>query len=187
MKKSLTIFLVAIIAVLMTGCLTVEKKIYKVELKTPSSGTATIKYVNLLSKKDENRDVSLKDFAELITDYFEGPKYEQDYPGARNIKKRLFEENGVLCSEVIFEFDSLETIKLFKLDKDSPYMFYTGSTGCQEEITESNGTQGNQQMPVHFWKKDAKILEWTAVVLKELTDCVSLIEQYRSWEKMKKQ
>ena len=187
MKKIITsILIISASMMILTGCLVVEKKVYKIELTSPTSGKATIKFVNLVSKKDEGRDVSLKDFAELVTDYYEGPKYEQDFPGARNLKKRLFEENGVLCSEVSFDFDSLSTVKLFKFDKDSPYMFYNSNMSNTEEIDVHNGIYESDKMPVLFWRKDIKQLTWTSFVQKDLTDCISLLDQFKAWEKSKK-
>lgn len=186
MKKVIlksTLFLLVII--LFNDCLSVERKEYKVSLTGANSGKAAIKYINIVSTKDEDRDVSMKDFAELITDYIEGKKLEDEFPNVRNIKKRLFEENGVLCGELTFDFDSLSSVKIFKYDKDSPFMLIKDNFS-NETLDEHNGEIINENLPVIFWNKNSKIFTWSTTITSDLSNAVSLLSQYQTWEKTNK-
>jgi hypothetical protein len=186
MKKIIlnsTLFLLVI--VLFNGCLTVERKEYNVTLTGANSGKAVIKYINIVSTKDEDRDVSMKDFAELITDYVEGKKLEDEYPNVRNMKKRLFEENGVLCGELTFDFDSLSSVKIFKYDKDSPFMLVKDNFS-NETLNEYNGEMIDEKLPVVFWNKNTKNFTWSTTVSSDISNAVSLLSQYQNWEKTNK-
>ncbi|MBI5324704.1 MAG: hypothetical protein HZB41_05445 [Ignavibacteriae bacterium] len=187
MKNLFNMILVLIIGLIfINGCLTVEKKEYKVKITGPNSGKGTIKYINIVSQKDDGKDVSMKDFAELITDYIEGDKIQNDFPGIKNVNKRIFEEKGVLCAEFTFDFDSLHRIKLFKYDKDSPYMLLVKESFNNEEYVESNGEYNINNMPIVFWNKNTKDFSWKTKVATDSTNIISLLDQYKSWEKSKK-
>lgn len=177
-----TIFILFFPILFISGCISVEKKDYKIELSSSHSGKATIRFINILSSNEDGKDVSKKDFETFIEDYYEGPRYKEDYPGAYNFEKKFYEENGVLCCELTFDFDSLGTVGLFKFDDDSPYMFYNSSFS-NEEIAETNGVLGGDKMPIIFWKKNIKTFEWKTNVQKDLTETVSLLERFKEWEK----
>jgi len=80
----------------------VGKKEYKIELSSAVAGKATINYINIRSSNEDGKDVSEKDFESFINDYFKGPRYEEDYPGAYNFQKKFYEEDGLLCCELSF-------------------------------------------------------------------------------------
>jgi len=166
---------------LLTGCLQAERKSYKITMTGRQSGTCIITFHNIVSTKDNSRDISFKDFAELITDYLEGDKVESDFAGCRNVKKRLFEEDGRLNGEFSFEFDSLSSVKMFRYDEKSPVMLYFGSN--QETFIESNGTYGGELMPVAFWPSSTKSLTLATNISDIGPDAISLVEQYRKWKK----
>jgi len=187
MKNRLFSILILITAIIfISGCLTVEKKEYKVKLTGPTSGRGTIKYINIVSQKDDGKDVSMKDFAELITDYIEGDKVKNDFPGISNVNKKIFEENGVLCAEFSFDFDSLHQIKLFKYDTDSPYMLMVKESFSNEEYEESDGEYNINNMPIIFWKKFTKAFYWKTKMSGDMSNTIGLLDQYKSWEKSKK-
>ena len=76
MRKIATFIMLAAAAVLLGGCLGVEKKEYRFTLNPDGSGSGVIRYVNVVSIDDnsgteEAKDVSFKDFAELVSDYLE--------------------------------------------------------------------------------------------------------------------
>ncbi len=169
-----------------SGCLTVEKKEYKIHLTGKTSGNGTIKYVNILSQKENEKDVSMKDFAELITDYIQGDKVNNDFQGIKIINKKVFEENGVLCAEFSFEFDSLKHMKIFQYDKDSPYMLLIQNSYSSEAYDSSNGEYNLDSLPIIFWKKGTKDFEWKTKLTSDLSNTVSLLDQYKAWEKNKK-
>jgi hypothetical protein len=166
----------------LSSCLHVEKKQYTFELTGENSGKLTVKYINLFSNKESDTlDISEKDYESLVNEYLEGGKLEEDYPGARNFKKRIFEENGVLCGEVTMEFENLDVVKLFKYDKASPMMYYYKGAN-DEKYLETNGKTTNS-MPVVFWDKTMKKLTLTTKLDEVSASSVSLVEQYRKKKK----
>lgn len=170
----------------LTGCLTVEFKEYRIKLKNGTSGEATIKFINILSESDDTTSVAQEDFQLLIDSYVAGTKLEKENPGYRNVKKRLFEENGVLCGEVSFTFDSLATIRFFRFDKDSPYMYYATNPLSSEALVETNGIEGEKWMPVVFWKKDEREFFVKTRLSSEARYRTSLLKQFREWQAKKK-
>lgn len=184
MKKIHSASLIIIfLALSLTGCLNVEKKEYHVKLNDDNSGSMTIKYINIVSTEEEEKDVSMKDFATLITDYFEGEKALENYEGAKNVKKRLFEENGVLCGEVKFDFDTLGTSNIFQYDSKSPYMAALSEKFNGEAYENSNGEYGLGGMTIIFWDNKQRKLNWSTSVMTDMTGAHSLLDEYKNWKK----
>lgn len=164
------------------GCLGVEKKEYTIHLNNGQSGTAAIKYINIFSTDDNEKDVSFKDFGELVSDYLQGDKIEKDFPGIHDVKKRLFIENNTVCGEISFAFDSLSHVKLFRYE-DGPYMFYINSgSSPSEKLDATNGKFGGETMPVIFWSKNMKELSFKTLVTEDLTGKRSLVKLYKMWQ-----
>ena len=88
----------------------------------------------------------------LVMKLMSGDKIKNDFPGISNVNKKIFEENGVLCAEFTFDFDSLHQIKLFKYDMDSPYMLMVKESFSNEEYEESDGEYNLNNLPIIFWK-----------------------------------
>jgi len=186
MKFSLAIsMLLCMLILVLSGCLTVERKSYKITMTGPTSGSCIVTYHNIVSTKDEGRDVSFKEFAELITDYLEGAKPEDDLPGARNVRKRIYAEGNVLSAEMIFDFDSLATLKMYKYDAKSPLMMAVSSMNS-ETFESSNGTHGGESMPVVFWPSNATTLTLNNTVTAIDTNHISLLPHYEAWKKTQK-
>ncbi|MBX2993099.1 MAG: hypothetical protein KF749_18255 [Bacteroidetes bacterium] len=167
---------------IVSGCLTVETKEYHVKLKNGTSGEATIRFINIISESDDTTDITNDDFQQLIDMYVKGNKFEKDNPGYRNLKKKLYEENGVLVGEVTFSFDSLSAVRIFKFDKDSPYMFYASNPLSSETLIETNGMQPEVWMPVVFWKKDAREFFVKTRVSSEARFRASLLKNFVEWQ-----
>lgn len=182
MKKTVSIFLILFSAVLLSSCLTVEKKIYTFELKDNKSGTLTIQYINILSMMDDTTDLSDSDFDELISGYIEGDQIDQEYPDAIIRSKRLYEENNQLCAEVIIDFNNLQAVGLFQYDSKSPYMFNIGSFLESETFLNSNGEYGGDIMPVVFWPKTLNSFNLTTFVTTPDETTISLLENYHVWK-----
>jgi len=182
MKKSAIYFFSVLLAVALSSCLTVEKKEYTFELKDNSSGTLTIKFINILSMKDDTADISESDFDELINGYIDGDAIDQDYSDAIIRSKKLFEENGVLCGEVIIDFNNLINFGLFQYDSKSPYMFNIGSFLESETFLNSNGEYGGDVMPVVFWPKSLKTLKVTTYITSPDDSTVGLLSEYNKWK-----
>ena len=175
---------VAILAFLISSCLTVEKKKYKFEFTGKNSGKLTITYVNIFSQMDDSTDVSEQDFDELVNDYMNGTRIEDKYPMAANVTKKLYEENGVLNGVVTMDFPNLDAVRLYQFNKKSPICFNVGGTTDSETFESSNGTLGNSEyMNVIFWGPKTKTLEVTTTVNEfDPANCVSLISQFRRWK-----
>ena len=184
LKTPMTRFssLVIIFALVFSGCLTVEFKEYTIKLKNDHSGEATIRFINILSEAEDTTDVSADDFKQLIEFYLQGTQLEKDNPGYRNAKKRLYEQDGVLVGEVTFTFDSLSALRIFKYDKESPYMYFVGHPLSSEQYVESNGAFGRDWMPVVFWPKDTKELTLKTKVVSEVSHQRSLLKNFREWQ-----
>lgn len=164
------------------GCLGVEKKEYTIKLKDGQSGTATVKYINIFSNDDDEKDVSFKDFGELVSDYLQGDKIEKDYPGIRDVKKRLFIENNAVCGEITFTFDSLSQIRLYRFE-DGPIMYYVNSgSSPSEKFDSSNGMFGGDIMPVIFWNKSMKELLFKTRVTEDTVGKRNLANWYKMWQ-----
>lgn len=184
MKRFLvTLSLLFLAAVILPGCLTVEKKQYSFEMTGKNSGKLTIKFINIMSVKDGETDVSSEDFEELVNTYLEGDEIEKDYVNATNIQKRLFEEDGKLCAEIILEFPDLETARLYQYNPKSPYMFCVKSAFDSENYVESNGTYGGEIMPVVFWDDKLTQLTLSTEITAPDETTVGMIDKYRAWKK----
>ncbi|MEK7249155.1 MAG: hypothetical protein AAB209_01910 [Bacteroidota bacterium] len=186
MKRILIISLLTSYVLLLSGCLTVETKEYHIKLKNDTSGEAAIKFINILSESDDTTDITKDDFEQLIDLYLSGNKLEKDNPGFRNVKKRLYEEKGKLCGEISFTFDSISAVRMFKFDKDSPYMYYASNPLSSETLVETNGIQGEQWMPMVFWKRDAREFYVKTRVSSEARFRNSLLKQFRDWQAQQK-
>lgn len=170
---------------LLNSCLTVEKKSYLFEFTGENSGTLTIQYINIISVMDDGQDVSAKDFKEMLDQYMDGNQIAEDFPGATNIRKRLYEENGRLNAEVKLDFPSLSAARLYQYDKNSPLMMCISAAYDSETYMESNGTYGNDFMPVVFWPSGTKKLTVNTLVSEQDESGISLVEEYRKWKAAK--
>ncbi len=183
MRRIFLFIAIGVFAFFLSSCLTVEKKQYTFELTGKDSGKLTIKYINIMSNVDSAGYTEPKDFEDLLTSYINGSKIEESYPDAKNISKRLFEENGVLCGEVIMEFPSIKAARLYQFDSKSPFMFYASSVDG-ETYVESNGTYGGDNMPVVMFPTKLKTLTVTTSVSKPTDEkFVSLLGEYNKWKK----
>lgn len=168
--------------VLLTGCLTAEYKEYRIRLKNDHTGEATIRFRNIISESDDTSDVSADDFRQLVDSYLKGTRLEGDQPGFRNVRKRLFEEDGVLVGELTFSFDSLSVVRIFRYDRESPFMYFVGNPLSSEQLVETNGTYGRDWMPVVFWPKDASELYVKTRVVSEVAYHRDLLSYFREWQ-----
>lgn len=180
--KTLKLISMATLALIMTSCLTVEKKEYLFEMTGENSGKMTIRYINILSVMDDGNDVSAADFQELLDKYINGDQLLQDFPGASNLTKRLYEENEQLCGEVTIEFSDLSAARLYQYDKKSPVMMCISAAFDSETYVSSNGSYGNDYMPVVFWPSGTKRLEVTTSVSAPDETSLSLLPAYKAWK-----
>lgn len=174
--------LIAITAFLFSGCLTVEKKEYTFEFTGENSGILTIRYINIMSIMDDGNDVSDADFDELITSYLYGSEIEDEYPLANVVSKRLYEENDMLCAEVVIEFPDLNSVKLHQFDKSSGYLYALCQCLNSENYLSSNGSFAGTDVPIVMWPAKSKKLELVTLITEPDDTTMSLVENYRNWE-----
>jgi hypothetical protein len=181
MKKNYFIWIGLVITVLfLSGCLTCEKKEYTFQFTGKDTGKLTIKYINIMSTMDDTIDVSEEDFASLMTDYYEGSEIENEFPDATVIDKRLYEENGVLCGEVVLEFTGLAASHLYQHNGKGPIMYCLGCYSIDSEYyNSSNGEYGSDIMPVIFWDDNLKTLTLTTDVTMPDETTLSLLDRWK--------
>ncbi len=182
MNKLANLIILIFVAASISSCLTVEKKEYTFEINKDGSGSLKIKYINILSMKDDTANVTKSDFQELISTYIDGEQMEQDYPDAVIKSKRLFEEGGVLCGEVIMDFNTLRSVGIYQYDLNSPFMFSINSFLESESFVSSNGEYGGDIMPVVFWPNTLSRLKLTTSVTHPDETTISLADEYRLWK-----
>ena len=182
MIKTSPVLLVCLLLVPLAGCLTVAEKVYRFTLQTDTSGTALIRFVDIGSESEDTTDTSEEDFDHLVNFYLLGTQFEEQNPGFREVKKRLFVENGKLVGEIRFAFDNLQTVKLFRFDDASPYMYYVGTDFFAEELAETNGIYEREIMPVIFWPKGTVDFALRTRVSSETPDRKSLLGHFKHWE-----
>ena len=167
----------------MSSCLTTEKKEYIFKFTGKNSGTLTIRYINLMSASDDSTDRSKGDFHELLNKYINGDLISKEYPTATNIRKQLFELNGQLYAEIVMDFQNLEAAKLYQYDANSPFMLCLTTETDTEHFVESNGIYGGKTMPVVLWNKDLKELHVTTSITQPDQSTKSLADAYKEWKK----
>jgi hypothetical protein len=169
-----------------SGCLTTEYKEYLIKINPDGSGEGEIIFYNIVSAEDDEKDVSFKDFGELVSDYMEGSRFEDDNPSYHVINKELSEFENTLVGKVKFTFNDFRKIGFFKAEdcECSPVMFYMGDFG--ETYLESNGKYyGDENFPVIVWSSDAVEMRIKTVVQEDLSKSYSLLDLYKTWQKDK--
>lgn len=179
MRKIFPIILLAVFALYFQGCLTVETKEYSFKVKKDGSGEAVIKYINIMTDSKDSAGVPENDYRDLIDSYLKGDKLKEDYPTAKNIQKKLFEEDNQLCGEVKFQFDDITKFKFYKYKDKGPWCYYLSSAMGMlggEQYFSSNGTYGGENMPVIFWDGSEKSFEFKTTVTQPAKNTMSLVE-----------
>ena len=185
MRKLLSVIALSVMLAALTGCLSTESKEYRFKVKPDGSGEGTITFNNIVSQDDEERDVSFKDFGELVTDYLEGSSFEDSNPNYQVTGKRLYEKDGKLNGEVTFTFESLDAIGFFRTaDCDCAPVLYPTSN-LQETLGETNGTNLSETMnvPLISWGADTKEYFFKTTAQEDLANTRSLLSHWQNWKK----
>ncbi len=183
-------FPIALVAlVFLTSCLTADHKEIRLTLNADGkSGTGKITFTNIVSEPDDSsKDNSKDDFNNtLITEYYQGRKFEEGNKGMRNIKKRLYMDGDILMGEITFEFDDITKLGFFRYKGAGPYMYYTISDGyfTSGQFESTNGTYGDEKtMPVIFWDAAAKDFYLKVGLSTPNVVHHSLSKYYKDWAK----
>lgn len=175
--------LIAVI-VMMCGCLASEYKEYRYWLNEDGTGHGTIKFINIVSQEEDEKDVTATDFSGLIDDYLNGSSFEDENPHLTVTSKELKEENGMLMGYVTFTFDHFDSIGFYRFeDCDcAPVMYYMGS--LSETFVESNGTYLGEgtDFPLLIWDHGATEFYLKTLVLEDVSDCHSLLSLWKTWK-----
>lgn len=182
MQRVLISLFIIVLALELPSCLTVESKEYHIKLNADHSGEAVIKFINIMSEADDTVDISDDDFHQLIDFYLQGSQLEKENPGFHDVKKRLFEQDSVLCGEITFTFDSLGSVRIFKYDANSPFMYAVGSPLSSEQYVESNGMLGRDWMPIVFWPRESRDLYIKTKIVSEVSFHRSLLKNFKAWQ-----
>ena len=176
--KNYIIVFIGFFLILFTGCLTVEKKEYIIELTDGTSGTLTVKYYNIMSQPDDGKDVSLEDFGILVDDYLNGDKVNENFPNTTIISTELFEANGMLCGKVVLKFNALEYIKLYRHHEKGPYMWNIFNS-FSEKVETTNGEYDEDKFSAIFWSENTKIFKISTIANENVENNVSLLKKYQ--------
>lgn len=165
MKKTFIYSVLTALIFSFAGCLTMESKEYSFKLKDGKSGSGKIKYINIMHTMD-SASTPEAEYEDLVNNYLNGSKPEDEMLGVKNVKKRLFEEDNQLCGEITFEFDDITTLKFFDYD-GKVWAYSLGSAslfGGSESFFSSNGKHGGENMNVIFWDGDIKEFKFKTTV-----------------------
>jgi hypothetical protein len=136
-----------------------------------------------MSTMDDTINNSEEDFSSLMIDYYEGSEIENEFPEATLVSKKLFEEDDVLCGEIVLEFPTLSAAHLYQHKGIGPLMYCLSCYSIDSEyFSESNGEFGGDVMPVIFWEEGTKKLELKTDVTVPDETTVSLVDNYRTWK-----
>ncbi|MDP8210580.1 MAG: hypothetical protein RAO94_00215 [Candidatus Stygibacter australis] len=183
-KMFMRFFMVLFISLFLTGCLTTEFKEYRFTINSDGSGSGSIKFINLVSEEDDEKDVSFADFQELINDYLQGEQFETDNPAYQVTSKELYEENGQICATVEFTFTHYSDVNFFQYDECNcaPMMYYAGD--LSETVIEIDGESvtEDESIPVYTWDSQVKNFYIKTSVKEDMTDAHNFLDLYKLWK-----
>lgn len=159
MKIRSAALLLLVCSSLFVGCLTAEFKEIRLKLNADGkSGKGVMLFTGISSSPGDTLDVSRDDFNTLITEYYLGNKIENENKGMKNVKKRLYMQNGSLTGEVTFEFDQLADLGIYRHNDEGPYMYYTVADGffTSGQYESSNGSYAGEKLPLVFWDANTR-------------------------------
>jgi hypothetical protein len=172
---------VAWCSLLLGGCLTAEQKEYHFLVKPDGSGSGELVFHNIMSLEEDGTNKSAQDYYELVTSFLKGTKFEEQNPALGNVRKRLFEKDGQLQAEVLFDFLSYEDVGLYRYQGTGPWMFHpsTSSKFSSETFQSSNGEFAGDKMPVVFWPETTNDFRVTVVIEEPSPQHHSLLPYYK--------
>lgn len=188
MKIRSAAFLLLVCSSLLTGCLTAEFKEIRLKLGADGkSGTGVMLFTGIASSPGDTLDVSRDDFNTLIADYYLGSKIETENKGMKNVKKRLYMQNGTLCGEVTFQFDELSDLGVYRHNNQGPYMYYTVADGffTSGQYESSNGTYAGEKLPLVFWDPGTKDFHIKMALSTPQEVRKPLAQLFEDWQKKK--
>lgn len=175
--------------IFVSGCLSADHKEVRLTLNADGkSGTGKIIFTNIVSEPDDStKDNSKDDFHKsLITEYYQGRKFEEANKGMTNVKKRLYLAGDTLMGEVTFDFDDITKLGFYRYKGEGPYMYYMISDGyfTSGQFEATNGTYGDEKnMPVIFWDPSARDFYYKVALSTPNVVHHPLAKLYKDWAK----
>jgi hypothetical protein len=180
------VFLAALsaFAVIFTGCLNAEYKEYRFKVNPDGSGTGTITFVNLVSQDDNGKDVSQKDFSDLVSDYLTGSGFEEANPGYAVTGKRLYEKDGKLMGEIAFTFTSLDSFGFFHQSGCAccPVLLYSKAFDDSYAATNGKFLGDNSTTPFIVWEPGIKEFYLKTSSMGDLANTHPLLALWQDWK-----
>jgi len=179
--KAFSILIFGLLIVGLSSCLTCEKKEYIFQFTGEHSGKLTIRYINIFSNAIDSAGELKSDYDELMNMWLKGEKIERDFPAAVKFKKRLYEEAGQLCGEVVMEFQELSAARLYQFRNQGPFMFSMSAVNDDgENFIQCSGEYGGEHMPVIFWPSDSRSLRFSTFIAKPDSSTVSMLDMWKA-------
>jgi hypothetical protein len=165
----------------MSGCLTAERKEYQFHVNPDGSGTGTITFYNLMSADEESKNMSAKDYQGMINDFYKGKKFEEQNPAFGNVRKRIYEKDGVLNGEITYDFLNYEDAGLYRYQGKGPWMYYPASPGSMstEHFDSTNGQYISDRFPIIVWPEGTADFRLTTSVDRPGPTLHSLLPYYK--------
>jgi hypothetical protein len=182
---ALFLLLAPAIGIIFSGCLTAEKKGVHIKLNPDGkSGSGSILFSGISSSPGDSSAAVTEDFNTLIAEYYQGRKIEEANPGMKNVRKKLFKENGELVGKIEFDFDDVSQLGIFRYKNSGPMMFYTVSEGflMSGQYESSNGTYMGDKLPVIFWDSTQTDLYYSMTLSSPQEPKSSLLAKYDQWQ-----
>jgi hypothetical protein len=182
---SLLLLAIALFSVTLSSCLTAEKKEVHLKLNADGkSGSGSILFSGVSSSPGDSVAAVNEDFNSLIAEYYQGRKIEEANPGMKNVRKKLYKEDGELKGEIDFDFDDVSDLGIFRYKNSGPLMYYTVSEGflMSGQYESSNGTYMGEKLPVIFWDSTQTDLFYRLTLSSPQEPKTSLLAKYDQWQ-----
>jgi hypothetical protein len=179
------VFAATIFSATLSGCLTAEKKEVHLKLNADGkSGSGSIVFSGISSSPGDSASAVNEDFNSLIAEYYQGRKIEEANPGMKNVRKKLFKEDGELKGEIDFDFDDVSSLGIFRYKNSGPMMYYTVSEGflMSGQYESSNGTYMGDKLPVIFWDSTQTDLSYSMTLSSPQEPKTPLLSKYEKWQ-----
>lgn len=169
------------------GCLTASHKEMRLTLNPDGkSGSGMILFSHIHSEATEDTtDATKKDFNSLISEYYQGKKFEMATKGIKNIKKRLYLDGKDLMGEITFDFADIADLGFFRYNGRGPFLYYVLADGyfTSGQFEVSNGSYGGEKMPIVFWDENTKDFYVKVGLSSPQSPERSIIPLYQAWVK----
>lgn len=171
----------------LNSCLTCEKKEYVYQVLKNDKIRLTIKYINIYSSLIDSVGEINHDYDELIRFWLEGDKLERDFPKAKKVKKRLYEQDGMLNGEIVMDFDNYKDARLYRFMNKGPFMFSMSAVNDDgENFSQSNGDFGGEMFPVVTWSENMSTFRLITKIAPPDSTCVSMLDMWENNYKKKR-